>query len=133
MQVCTSLQTDNHASTPPLSFLQAGCPSSRPTNSVKALKALTTEENCSTITSQQIELMEFERLLDLLDLLVLWICYRHSICCGLVGGFVADLLLICSTTSCTTNPQQIEVMEFGPSQARPRHTIFGPPCIFPDL
>jgi len=40
MQVCTSLQTDNHASTPPLSFLQAGCPSCRPTNSVKALKAL---------------------------------------------------------------------------------------------
>jgi len=27
MQVCTSLQTDNHASTPPLSFLQAGCQS----------------------------------------------------------------------------------------------------------
>ena len=26
MQVCTSLQTD-HSSTPPLSFLQAGCPS----------------------------------------------------------------------------------------------------------
>jgi len=39
MQVCTSLQTDNHASTPPLSFLQVGCPSCRPTNSVKALKA----------------------------------------------------------------------------------------------
>jgi len=39
MQVCTSLQTDNHSSTPPLSFLQAGCPSCRPTNSVKALKA----------------------------------------------------------------------------------------------
>jgi len=38
MQVCTSLQTDNHASTPPLGFLQAGCPSCRPTNSVKALK-----------------------------------------------------------------------------------------------
>ena len=38
MQVCTSLQTDNHASTPPLSFLQAGCPSYCPTNSVKALK-----------------------------------------------------------------------------------------------
>jgi len=38
MQVCTSHQTDNHASTPPLSFLQAGCPSCRPTNSVKALK-----------------------------------------------------------------------------------------------
>jgi len=40
MQVCTSLQTDDHASIPPLSFLQAGCPSYRPTNSVKALKAL---------------------------------------------------------------------------------------------
>ena len=40
MQVCTSLQTDNHASTPPLTSLQAGCPSCRPTNSVKALKAL---------------------------------------------------------------------------------------------
>ena len=40
MQVCTSLQTDNHTSTPPLSFLQAGCPSCRPTNSVRALKAV---------------------------------------------------------------------------------------------
>jgi len=39
MQVCTSLHTDNHASTPPLSFLQAGCPSCGPTNSIKALKA----------------------------------------------------------------------------------------------
>jgi len=38
MQVCTSLQTENHASTPPLSFLQAVYPSCRPTNSVKALK-----------------------------------------------------------------------------------------------
>jgi len=39
MQVCTSLETDNHASTPPLSFLHAGCPSCRPTNGIKALKA----------------------------------------------------------------------------------------------
>ena len=40
MQVCTSLQTDNHTSTPPiLFFLQAGCPSCCPTNSIKALKA----------------------------------------------------------------------------------------------
>ena len=31
-----SRQIDNHASTPPLSFLQAGCPSCRPTNSIKA-------------------------------------------------------------------------------------------------
>ena len=36
---CTMLQTDNHTSTPPLSFLQAGYPSCHPTNSVKALKA----------------------------------------------------------------------------------------------
>jgi len=40
MQVCTLFQTDNHASISPLSFLQAGCPSCRPTNSVKALKAI---------------------------------------------------------------------------------------------
>jgi len=40
MQVCTSLQTDDHASTLPLSFLQAGCPSCRPASSVKALKAI---------------------------------------------------------------------------------------------
>jgi len=39
MQVCTLLQTDNHISTPPLSFSQAGCPSCRPTNSIKALEA----------------------------------------------------------------------------------------------
>ena len=43
MQVCTLFQTDNNASTSPLSFLQAGCPSCRPTNSVKALKAKSTE------------------------------------------------------------------------------------------
>jgi len=43
MQVYTSLQTDNHASTIPLNFLQARCSSCRPTNSVKALKAKTTE------------------------------------------------------------------------------------------
>jgi len=37
VQVCTtSLQTDNHASTLPLSFLQATC---RLTNIVKAMKA----------------------------------------------------------------------------------------------
>ena len=42
MQVCISLQADNHAITPPLVFLQAGCPSCRPTNSVKALKAVGT-------------------------------------------------------------------------------------------
>jgi len=40
MQVCISLQTDNHASTNHSVLLQAGCPSCRPTNSIKALKAI---------------------------------------------------------------------------------------------
>ena len=39
-QICTLTQTHNHASIPSHSFLQAGCPSCCPTNSVKALKAL---------------------------------------------------------------------------------------------
>jgi len=39
MQVCSLLLTDNHTSTPTLSFLLAGCPSCHPTNSIKALKA----------------------------------------------------------------------------------------------
>jgi len=38
MQLCTLLQTDNHASTPPV-FYRPECPSCRPTNSIKALKA----------------------------------------------------------------------------------------------
>jgi len=38
VQVCTLLQTNSHASTPPLIFLHAGCSSCCPTNSVKALK-----------------------------------------------------------------------------------------------
>ena len=50
MQDCTSLQTDNQTSTPPLRFLQAGCPSCRPTNSVKALKAI--EEISKEIKNQ---------------------------------------------------------------------------------
>ena len=47
MQICTSSQTDNHASTPPPSFLQAGCPSCRPTNSIKALKAKGNYKRCA--------------------------------------------------------------------------------------
>ena len=60
MQVCISLQTDNHASTTLLKvFLQAGCPSCHPTNSVKALKAtvgqsirplLLTRHPCTVLT-----------------------------------------------------------------------------------
>jgi len=47
MQVCTSLQTDNHASTPPLSFYR---PDALPANSVKALKA--TSSNIHTTTTK---------------------------------------------------------------------------------
>jgi len=39
MQICTLPQRDSDASIPPLSFLQAGCPSCCPINRVKALKA----------------------------------------------------------------------------------------------
>ena len=39
MQICTLPQTDNHASTTPLSFLQTRCPSCHSTKSVKALTA----------------------------------------------------------------------------------------------
>jgi len=54
MQVCISLRPQDHASTPPISFLQAGCPSCRPTNSVKALKALHrfTSHNVTSCTTQ---------------------------------------------------------------------------------
>jgi len=51
MQVCTSLQTDNHASTPPLCFLQAGCPSCHPTNSIKALKATNMQCNLTKFST----------------------------------------------------------------------------------
>ena len=54
MQVCTSLQTDNRASNPPLSFLQAGCPSCRPINSVKALKTTDVSSTVESIISIEI-------------------------------------------------------------------------------
>ena len=49
---CTSIQRDNHASTSSLNFLQARCSSWCPTNSVKALKALT-HNFCSTAADKQ--------------------------------------------------------------------------------
>jgi len=53
MQDSTSLQSENHASTPALSFLQAGCPSCCPTNSVKALKARKQHSSIKSQTSFQ--------------------------------------------------------------------------------
>ena len=55
MQVCISLQTENHASTPPLSFLHTGCPSCHPTDSLKTLKALT----CAGILHEIITYLPF--------------------------------------------------------------------------
>jgi len=55
MQVCTSLQTDRQPCQHPTRvFLQAGCPSCRPTNSVKALKAINQclINDCSQINTQ---------------------------------------------------------------------------------
>ena len=49
----TSLQTDNHDSTPPLCFLQAGCPSYHPTNSVKALEGLRTKMHTIHVIQQR--------------------------------------------------------------------------------
>jgi len=51
MQMYTLLQRDNHASTPPLSILQAGCSSCHPTNSMKALKAHKKQEECQKIST----------------------------------------------------------------------------------
>ena len=42
MQVCISLQTENHASTPPLSFLQAGCPSCPPNQQHQSTEGILT-------------------------------------------------------------------------------------------
>jgi len=44
--ICIVLQTDNHASTSSLNFLQAGCSSYRTTNSVKALRAVQLRCRC---------------------------------------------------------------------------------------
>jgi len=45
IEICTLPQTDNHTGIPPLSFLQAVCPSCSPTNSVKALKVTCVQYN----------------------------------------------------------------------------------------
>ena len=54
MQVCISLQTDNHASTPPLILLQAGCPSCRPNNSVNSLNSTQYLTNTQNLHGSQL-------------------------------------------------------------------------------
>jgi len=55
MQICTLTQTQNYANIPPLSFLQAGCPSCHATNSVKALHELTVNLKLSSEIVQSLE------------------------------------------------------------------------------
>jgi len=61
MQVCISLQTDNYASTPPLSFLEAGCPSCHPTNNFKALKAFCSVHSVSRLNMERPSLYPLEK------------------------------------------------------------------------
>ena len=86
MQVCTSLQTDNHTSTPPLLFLQAGCPSCRPTNSVKALNARNKNVPKIVVKTQLIYLLPciiFEKYIYILALEMASAGNRH--CANCVG------------------------------------------------
>ena len=56
--ICTSLQTDSHASTASLSCLQATCSSYHPANSIKALKAVSTvnshSSQCDSVTEARV-------------------------------------------------------------------------------
>jgi len=87
MQVCTSLQTDNHASTQPLSFLQAGCPSCRPpTNSVKAMwkkqsleYATGKPSTCQAIAAINLEFASCVELLETFDCLLSVHHRRHAL------------------------------------------------------
>jgi len=82
MQVCTALQTDNHASTPPRSFLQAGCPSCRPTNSVKALKGFKMYYTKQQIPQQHgaVDLSAGHGRTSKLDWPYLWVTSAEAIC-----------------------------------------------------
>ena len=49
MQICTSPQTDNHASIPPISFFTGRCPSCHPANSIKALQVQSNTHTHTTV------------------------------------------------------------------------------------
>jgi len=74
MQICTSLQTDNHASTPPLSFYRPSC---RAANNVKAVKAFGV--GLSTFVRVSIYIVN-------LFILASTVCQtEHSVCNNVVG------------------------------------------------
>jgi len=84
MQIYTSPQTDNNAGIPPLSYLQAGCPSCRPTNSIKRLKVILYR---NTVFSPALSLVPCAAGVDWLAKLLL-------------------LLLLQATCNCTHHSQQ---------------------------
>jgi len=79
MQVCTSFQTDNQASTPPVSFLQAGCHSCRPTNSVKALKGQNYPQNYYETNTNKYKQTDKRRPQQYLTPEVAEVIYSHSL------------------------------------------------------
>jgi len=89
MQVCTSLQTDNPASTPPLSFLQAGCPSCRPTNSVKALQASAVNSMMHKYTCSVVYYVKHIQT-GIKRLFCLSVRLSHQSTAAVAGGFAAE-------------------------------------------
>jgi len=55
MQVCTSLQTDNHASTPPLSFCTGGMPFLPPNQQRQSTEGKTTTKKCKTEKQKKVK------------------------------------------------------------------------------
>jgi len=82
MQVRTLLQTDNHTSIPPLSFLQARYPSCHPTNSIKALNETqnTDPNNCLMILVQLRPLFTQHQILPLHWLSDAWTSRNGKLC-----------------------------------------------------
>jgi len=89
MQVHTSLQTDNHASTSPLSFLQAGCPPCRPTNGVEALKAKLSSDTSSDNLGTGINAAMFAHIYTDLFILFRELAENDGVmlCCCVASGY----------------------------------------------
>ena len=111
MQVCTLLQTDNHANTSPLSFLQGGCLFCRPTNSVKALKAFSLAVSVSVKSAINTKRYTNPRLV--------YLC-RPSVLAILEGLFPLVLQLDPSVRSSPVTPVSRRVPVFQVDQWRPQ-------------
>jgi len=109
------LQTDNHTSTPSLCFLQAGCPSCRPTNSVKALKASVCLSKEQTITY------------NCMKALCTWLhcapSYRLSAVCS-----SCSRRLSCAWTSCSWDVLSASCSRVSASSTSRRRRTFSSSC-----